>query len=177
MTVSLRILAAHTSYLFWHARPITTMTGALKRKRDGASASKFYAVRNGRQPGIFSTWSECFKSVNGFANAIYKSFSSESDAQAFLRGVDATTKPKPTKHDTGVYAVRLGRIPGIYSSWQEAAAQVQGFNNAVYRKFDTRADAARMTTSPRFSQPELIAIFCLAFETVVSMMLLTLGAG
>lgn len=38
------------------------------------------------------------------------------------------------------YAVRRGRIPGIYMSWPEAQAQVKGFPNAEHKKFHTRAD-------------------------------------
>ena len=35
---------------------------------------KFYAVRKGRKPGIYSTWSECEAQVKGFPKAEYKSF-------------------------------------------------------------------------------------------------------
>ena len=34
--------------------------------------AKFYAVKNGRKVGIFSTWEECQKQVVGFKGAIYK---------------------------------------------------------------------------------------------------------
>lgn len=33
------------------------------------------------------------------------------------------------------YAVRKGRTPGIYSTWDEAKIQVVGFSGAVYKKF------------------------------------------
>ena len=35
------------------------------------AAHSFYAVREGRKPGIYSSWKECKEEVNGFANAIY----------------------------------------------------------------------------------------------------------
>ena len=47
-------------------------------------AVKYYAVRAGRRTGIFSTWDECKKQVDGFSGASYKSFTSKEDAQAFL---------------------------------------------------------------------------------------------
>ncbi len=45
---------------------------------------KYYAVKNGRQTGIFTSWSECSASVKGFSGASYKSFSSKADAEKFL---------------------------------------------------------------------------------------------
>lgn len=47
-------------------------------------AKKFYAVRNGRVPGIYMTWADCEKQVKGFGGAIYKSFSTEAEARAFV---------------------------------------------------------------------------------------------
>ncbi len=46
--------------------------------------SKFYAVKKGRQTGIFYTWPECEAQVKGYKGAIFKSFVSEKDAQRFL---------------------------------------------------------------------------------------------
>ena len=40
-------------------------------------AKKFYAVRNGRVPGVYMTWADCEKQVKGFGGAIYKSFPTE----------------------------------------------------------------------------------------------------
>lgn len=46
------------------------------------------------------------------------------------------------------YAVKRGRVPGIYSTWDECAAQVNGFSGAAYQGFFTRAEAeAYMTGS------------------------------
>ncbi|KAM7537617.1 hypothetical protein Aperf_G00000077815 [Anoplocephala perfoliata] len=39
------------------------------------------------------------------------------------------------------YAVRAGRIPGIYQNWPECHKQVSGFSGAVFRKFSTLAEA------------------------------------
>lgn len=47
-------------------------------------AKKFYAVKAGRTPGIYETWIDCEKQVKGFGGAIYKSFPTKSEAQAFI---------------------------------------------------------------------------------------------
>ncbi len=39
------------------------------------------------------------------------------------------------------YAVRRGRIPGVYEEWSECEAQVKGFPNALYKSFRTRLEA------------------------------------
>ena len=49
-------------------------------------AQKYYAVRKGRQPGIYRTWPETQKQVSGYPQAQYKSFTSEKDAQDFMAG-------------------------------------------------------------------------------------------
>ena len=47
-------------------------------------AKKFYAVRNGRVPGVYMTWADCEKQAKGFGGAIYKSFPTEAEARAFV---------------------------------------------------------------------------------------------
>lgn len=47
---------------------------------------KYYAVKRGRNPGIYTSWDSCLKEVKGFSNASYKSFKKKEDALAFLEG-------------------------------------------------------------------------------------------
>ena len=47
-------------------------------------AKKYYAVRQGRVPGVYTTWADCEKQVKGFGGAIYKSFPTESEARVFV---------------------------------------------------------------------------------------------
>lgn len=61
--------------------------------------SKYYAVRAGRQVGIFSSWKECEAQVKGFANAQFKSFKTMDDAQDYIneKATQATRKrPRET---------------------------------------------------------------------------------
>lgn len=46
---------------------------------------KFYAVKVGRRPGIYSTWAECQKQILGFSGAKFKSFTSRKEAEEFIR--------------------------------------------------------------------------------------------
>ena len=47
-------------------------------------AGKFYAVRVGRTPGIYLSWDECKKNVDGFSGPVYKSFKTRAEAEAFM---------------------------------------------------------------------------------------------
>ena len=46
--------------------------------------NKYYAVKVGRNPGIYSTWAECQEQVIGYKGAIYKKFSTNEEALAFI---------------------------------------------------------------------------------------------
>ena len=45
---------------------------------------KFYAVKKGRQPGVYRTWEAAKKQVDGYPNAEYKSFTKVTDATEYL---------------------------------------------------------------------------------------------
>lgn len=47
---------------------------------------KFYAVKNGRVPGVYKTWDECKKQTSGYSGAAFKSFPTEEEAKAFVLG-------------------------------------------------------------------------------------------
>jgi ribonuclease HI len=49
---------------------------------------KYYAVKKGKNTGIFYTWEECKKAIDGFSGSEYSSFSSEEEAQAYFNGLD-----------------------------------------------------------------------------------------
>lgn len=49
-------------------------------------AKKFYAVKKGRNTGIFTTWEECKASVSRYSGAQYKSFPTLEEAREYLEG-------------------------------------------------------------------------------------------
>lgn len=66
----------------------------------------YYAVKNGREVGIFKTWDECKKQVIGFSGAIYKKFTNLEDAKIFM-GEEIS---KPKKEDKIVSKIEHGEI-------------------------------------------------------------------
>ncbi len=55
---------------------------------------QYYAVRIGREPGIYRTWDECKAQVDGYAKAQYKGFGSLEEAEEYMGFVN-TKKPAP----------------------------------------------------------------------------------
>lgn len=55
-----------------------------------------YAVRSGREPGIYTSWNQCKKQIDGFENSRYKGFPTLATAQAFMGSTaPAITTEKP----------------------------------------------------------------------------------
>lgn len=50
-------------------------------------ASKYYAVRKGRRPGIYRSWDDCKEQVFKCEGAEYKSFVTEAEALAYMNAV------------------------------------------------------------------------------------------
>lgn len=44
---------------------------------------KYYVVKVGRVPGIYTNWNDCKKNIMGFKGAVYKSFENLNDAQKY----------------------------------------------------------------------------------------------
>lgn len=59
-----------------------------------AGKAKFYAVKKGKVPGIYTTWDACRSMVHGFKGAVYKSFASRKEAELFLKEDKAETEPE-----------------------------------------------------------------------------------
>ena len=63
-----------------------------------AGKNKFYAVREGRIPGIYTNWPECQKQVSGYPNAAFKGFPTQEEALAFMNAQNSsevTTEETP----------------------------------------------------------------------------------
>lgn len=117
----------------------------------------------GYHPGIYHTWADCLKEVKGFKKAtcnlislfsskcqrtnhmvLVKSFSTLTDAERFLAGENPAqgggllSSPSPK-----YYAVKNGRIPGIYVDWPSAQEQITGWTKPRHKCFATRIEAQR----------------------------------
>ncbi|KAH7355935.1 ribonuclease H-like domain-containing protein [Pyrenochaeta sp. MPI-SDFR-AT-0127] len=122
------------------SRSITSNTSSGKRKRTSPLA--FYAVKVGRTPGVYQTWDEANRQVQGFPNPVYKKFSTYSEAEAMLKGSasSASSTPKSGK-TTKYYGVAVGHVPGVYTDYATVQAQTKGCAGCKQKAFATWAEA------------------------------------
>ena len=63
--------------------------------------TKFYAVKAGYKPGIYTSWKSAFDQVNGFNSAEFKSFNTRKEAEKFISKCD---DEDPTRKADYVYS-------------------------------------------------------------------------
>lgn len=64
---------------------------------------KYYAVRIGRNPGIYHTWDECKRETMGFKGASFKKFSTREDAEVFINEIEEKKTESAEKDELVVY--------------------------------------------------------------------------
>lgn len=64
---------------------------------------KFYAVKVGVTPGIYTDWAECEPLICGYPNAQYKSFSKLEEAEYYLTGKVSKTEELPEEKTLFAY--------------------------------------------------------------------------
>lgn len=76
--------------------------------------------------------------------AAVKSFATLTDAERFLAGENIQGGGSSSSNvGTKFYAVRNGRVPGIYTEWLSAQDQITGWQKPKHRSFSTRIEAQR----------------------------------
>lgn len=80
-------------------------------------ASKYYAVKKGKTPGVYRSWAECKAQVDGFSGAVYKSFTTLEEAKQFVGKAESATDDKIDKvsQSGGTSGVNTGKLPEIYA--------------------------------------------------------------
>ncbi|AEO64782.1 822debb2-4017-4d09-98ef-c3911b9844ea [Thermothielavioides terrestris] len=129
-----------------NAAPAPAAEPPSKKRKMDAVEQKYYAVRAGFTPGVYTSWSLCQQQITGFKGAQFKSFLSYDDALAFASGrnpTSATDGSKPPRF----YGVAVGRKPGVYMDWSQAQEAIVGWKGPKFKKFDTRAEAEAFVRS------------------------------
>uniref|UniRef100_A0A8C4Q3X7 Ribonuclease H1 n=1 Tax=Eptatretus burgeri TaxID=7764 RepID=A0A8C4Q3X7_EPTBU len=69
----------------------------VRPENECGSPCGLYSVRIGRRPGVYTSWEECRRQVEGFPGAVYKKFSSKSDADTFIESTSMTDETRALK--------------------------------------------------------------------------------
>ena len=64
----------------------------------GKNKWSFYAVARGRKVGLFTTWNDCKRQIDGFKGARFKGFNSKDDAERW----ELSKTSKNNKFETDV---------------------------------------------------------------------------
>jgi len=73
--------------------------------------NKYYAVRKGNNPGIYTNWDDCKKAVDGYSGAEYKGFSTKEDAEKYL----GISKPHSDEKEELKDSAAIAYVDGSYN--------------------------------------------------------------
>lgn len=164
------------------ARPARPM----QQSSASSSSGFYYAVAEGRSTGVVTTWDEVMKRTEGVKNPVYRKFSSQEAAHAYLDGYTSGTRQSPSSADRSHgqqtlgdsnstplwwYAVASGRQMGVFDSWAEVKPHIEGLFSACYKKFPSREEAEafvnqhqplkiQSTSDPDPKHPDTLVAFC-----------------
>ncbi len=131
-------------------------------------ATKYYAVKKGLSTGVFFTWDECKKMVDGYPGAIYKSFPTFEEAECFVKGVPyekAETNVEPTKNASKKAAKTVSEV--VYEAGA-LTAYVDGSYNMETVEFSygmvLLAEGLEETFAQKFADEELATMRNVAGE-------------
>lgn len=93
-----------------------------------------YAVRKGRNTGIYETWDECQEQVKGFKGAEFRKFGNLEDAEKYIGGGSV-----PNGYFYGV--MFEDGSGGVFDNWEDCSNAVVGKSNCRYKKFKQRENA------------------------------------
>lgn len=138
-------------------------------------AKKYYAVRVGKEPGIYLTWDDCKAMTNGYPGAIFKSFTSYEEAEAFI-GIESVSFDKTKVTAKTVIAdnkVEIGTEHIQSDECKEPYAFVDGSYNKVKNVYGYGgfliANGEKYVLQGSGNEPELVEMNNVAGEIAGAM--------
>lgn len=102
-------------------------------------AKKYYAVKKGLTPGIYFTWEDCKKNVDGFPGAVYKGFETIEEAETFAADSFEQESESAAGNKAAAY------VDGSYNTaTQEYSYGAVIFHNGVELHFSRKFDDPQM---------------------------------
>ncbi|WP_017756797.1 ribonuclease H1 domain-containing protein [Calidifontibacillus oryziterrae] len=124
--------------------------------------TKFYAVKKGRKEGIYTSWNECKEQVNGFPNALYKSFATFEEAKNYIKGTNNSSSQNIEEQISEITAY----IDGSYDD----SKKIYSYAGIVFLK-----NEERLEFSYADSDSELISLRNVAGEIKAAMHVINLA--
>ena len=131
-------------------------------------ASKFYAVRVGRTPGIYNSWDDCKAQIDGFSGATYKSFKTAAEAAEFMGWGESAKQVSLEMESNTVQKCSNNSSKNIEDIDLENVAYVDGSFNVATGEFSYGVvmfhNGEEITFNKSFSDPELASMRNVAGE-------------
>ena len=105
-------------------------------------AKKYYVIWSGKKTGVFTSWDEVKRYINGFPNAKYKSFLSKEEAERAYSD-PGSVQPKEKKKKPKYYVVWDGPNSKIYTDWNEARLALKGLSMDHLKTFGSKVLAEK----------------------------------
>ena len=116
-----------------------------KEMRMSGKQKKIYAVRKGRQAGLFYSWPACQEQIKGYSGAEYKSFSTEEEANVYVAGGASLAMLAPVEMMDPGPETMLAYVDGSYNvKTKEYAAGVVALWQGQEITFSEKADDAEL---------------------------------
>ncbi len=119
---------------------------------------KYYAVKKGKVPGIYYNWNDCKTMVDGFPGAIYKSFKTLDEANAFMGVSSSVGQTDRTSESREENVDNYAFVDGSYN----ASSKVYGFGGFLV------SGGRRYTIQGSGSDPEMASMRNVAGEILGS---------
>ena len=165
----------------------------MREKEKNMAKKNYYAVKQGKVPGIYRTWDACKAQVHGYPGAIYKGFERLEEAEAFLGGgkmlepllretigtyfaaperkaVQSTAAPDPSSWDWEhlILAEKPCEDPEYAGVGRSAVAYVDGSYQHALGKFSCGVvlflDGKELNLAEDYSDPDLVSMRNVAGE-------------
>lgn len=118
----------------------------------------YYAVKEGRKTGIFRSWDECRKQVDGYSGAKYKGFVQQSEAEMYLNGGVYFASSPAVSADT----LKQSNSPKSWYSSDEVKVYVDGSYDYNTKAFSygvvILVNGFEIKLSEKFSDPSLASM-------------------
>lgn len=120
------------------------------------AGKKFYAVKKGKVPGVYTTWDACRRMVHGFPGAVYKSFPTREEAEVFA---DVAASEGSKNQSADVTPENYAFVDGSFNS----ATAVYGFGGFLVTHEE------RYVISGNGNDPQMASMRNVAGEVLGSM--------
>lgn len=97
------------------------------------AAKKYYVVKKGKIPGIYFTWDDCKKMVDGYPGAVYKGFTTLAEAESYMSGAESTVaKAKVAQAQNEPFSKERPLVYAFVDGSFNAVTNVYGYGGFLF---------------------------------------------